>query len=686
MLNRFHVLLFLSFLLFSCFSYSQSYFDYELASVQFEGNNSFAESELKLVIESKESPMWFWIFLNSFTPFGDEKVFFDSSKTSLDKNALRDFYVANGYFQTEIKDSIIADSSGKSLILIYHINENQPSHYGKINLLGLEKISEYDYERIIGESLTIDSSKRYSEKEVLNNISSIRKFLSNTGYVFSNYDSTIVVVDTVNNLTNLELYFHTGDRHYISEIIIYKSGSSVASISNELIREIINIKPGEMYDQSKIDRSEFRLQKTELFTNLDINPVIADTSKFTIPLEVNAEIAPLNELAPDIKVDNEFSSFNAGLGLSYTRKNFFGSARKLSLSTSFRLIDVTNFNWENIFKSVDNRDSTFQGVFDFNLKLEQPFLFGRPILTTTEFYYRAQTLFDFTDKSYGAIQKLDFEMPTYTFITLLRPYLNLDASSRLTELKTPNEYSVDISSLTPGLGIELGSSKTNDLLFPTSGYFLFLTPEVFQSETEVKLSGPFIQQSLGVAEFSQKATTYFYRVQSGISFYAALNALRTSIFATKLRVGYIQTFSGGVDLIPPNKTFYAGGSNSVRGWRSRELVPKDTVQYFGISTGSDELRGGTFWLEGSFEYRKKLLQNFGVVLFTDYGNTWNGYKEVKIKDFAVAVGLGVRLYTPIAPFRLDFGTKFYNPEDQKFIFNKNFLKSLEFHFGIGEAF
>lgn len=686
MINRFYLFLIISLLSLSGFSYSQSYYDYELSSIQFEGNNSYSESELKLIIESKESPFWFWTFLNSFTPLGNEKIFFDSSKISIDKIALKEFYAANGYFQVGIEDTIIADTSGKSVTLVYNIQENQPATYGKIKLIGLGKISEYDYGRMIGESLTIDSSKRFSEKEVLINISSIREFLTNTGYVFSNYDSTIVIIDTVNNLTNLELYFHTGDRHYISEIIIYKTGSSGSSISDELIREIIGIKPGEIYDQSKIDRSEIRLQKTDLFTSLDINPVLGDTSNYKIPLEVNAEVGSLNELAPDIKVDNEFSSFNAGLGLSYTRKNFFGAARKLSSSVSFRLIDVTKFNWTNIFKSVDKRDSTFQGVFDFNLKLEQPFLFGRAILTTTELYYRSQTLFDFTENSYGATQKLDFEMPYYTFITLLRPYINIDASSRLTEIKTPNEYSIDISSLTPGLGVELGSSKTDDLLFPTSGYFLFLTPEVFQSETKVKLTGPYIQQSLAISEFSQKATAYFYRVQAGISFYTALNAFKTSIFATKLRVGYIQTFRGGVDLIPPNKTFYAGGSNSVRGWRSRELVPRDTVQYFGISTGNDELRGGTFWLEGSFEYRKKILKNFGVVLFTDYGNTWNGYNEVKINDFAVAAGLGVRLYTPIAPFRLDFGTKFYNPEDHKFIFKKNFLRSLEIHFGIGEAF
>ena len=103
------------------------------------------------------------------------------------------------------------------------------------------------------------------------------------------------------------------------------------------------LNPGDIYDQSKVDRSELRLLKTELFTSLDINPILSDTINLTIPIEVNATIGSLNELSPEIKADNEFNSFNLGLGIRYTRKNFFGDARKLTLSTSFRLIDVITY-------------------------------------------------------------------------------------------------------------------------------------------------------------------------------------------------------------------------------------------------------------------------------------------------------------------------------------------------------
>jgi outer membrane translocation and assembly module TamA len=76
----------------------------------------------------------------------------------------------------------------------------------------------------------------------------------------------------------------------------------------------------------------------------------------------------------------------------------------------------------------------------------------------------------------------------------------------------------------------------------------------------------------------------------------------------------------------------------------------------------------------------------GFVFFFDYGNTWNEIKEIRIDQVAVAFGTGLRYYSPIAPFRIDFGFKLYDPRDMQFIFEKNFFSTMVVHFGIGEAF
>jgi outer membrane protein assembly factor BamA len=289
-------------------------------------------------------------------------------------------------------------------------------------------------------------------------------------------------------------------------------------------------------------------------------------------------------------------------------------------------------------------------------------------------------------------------MPPYTFITLFRPFLSYDVAKRenifqLVDTTQSYDVYVTTSSLTPGIGVELGSSKTDDILFPTSGNFLFFTPELFNSRTEYnKLAKPVLGGPT-LSEPPISGRIYFYRLQTGLSSYIPANKMRTSVFATKLRIGYAQPFAGSADstitpeeLIPPNKTFYAGGSNSVRGWKARELVPKDTISYFGTTTETDQLRGGTFWFEGSFELRQKLNEYLGYAVFADYGNTWNGWTQIQLKDIAVALGFGIRIYTPIAPFRLDFGTKFYDPSDQNLIFKKKLVDNITIHFGIGEAF
>ncbi|MFN3693666.1 MAG: outer membrane protein assembly factor [Ignavibacterium sp.] len=669
----------LSLFILSVGSFAQRSSTFELTEIRFEGNNSFSKSDLLTQIESKESPFWLWKFLYSFTPLGSEKQYFDSLKIPLDKEAIINFYLANGFFQSKVTHEVIFDTSAQSAILIYKIQEGKASVIGDVKIFGLEKLPTEELTKLIINSITIEPQKRYVQSEVQSDINSMLQFLANNGYLFAQYDSTVVLKDSITLAAYVNIYLQSGDKYYIDGMKIYKSGVGADEITDELIKEIVNIPPGENYDQSRLERSEIRLLRTGLFNSVAINPVIRDTADFYVPIEVTTQIGTLNEISPEVKADNEFSSFNTGLGIDFIRKNLFGDARKLTLSTSFRLIDILNFNFSNLFKSSENRDSTYQGVLDTELRLEQPYLFGRPILTTTKAYYRASTFLRETERIYGANQAFDFEMPVYTFLTLLKPQFSLEVTDYESR---DNQTAIffKAKSITPAFGIETGSYKTDNFLFPTEGYNLYLYPEIFQSETDAKLEVNNIQGEVN-------ETGRFWKIQTSFSWFKSISRDKKGIVAFKLKSGYIQSLSGSYDLIPPNKTFFAGGSNSIRGWRSRELLPKDTIEYLGIRTRGDNTpRGGSFLIEGSIEFRRKFAESLGFALFADYGNVWNGYEKVVLNQFAVAGGMGLRYYSSIAPFRLDFGFKLFNPDDQKTIFQKNFLKNLEFHFGIGEAF
>jgi outer membrane protein assembly factor BamA len=268
-----------------------------------------------------------------------------------------------------------------------------------------------------------------------------------------------------------------------------------------------------------------------------------------------------------------------------------------------------------------------------------------------------------------------------TFINLLEPYITLD----WLDYSFPVPISTDtvttaVSNLTSSLGVEVGSNNSDDIYFPTSGRIISLIGQIANTDLVWKFGNPLNLLGNWIG--------YYYKLQLTLATYLTASWDNNSVVGIKAIWGHIQMLKGGPELISPNQTFFAGGSNSVRGWRARQLIPSDTINSFIPPSLNEELyiRGGNIKIEGSFEYRYRFEEDFGLAFFFDYGNTWNSYKDVTWDQIAVAVGTGFRYYSSIIPFRIDFGFKFYDPADMKFIFDKAVFKTMVFHFGVGEAF
>ncbi|MGA9292252.1 MAG: BamA/TamA family outer membrane protein [Ignavibacteriaceae bacterium] len=652
--------------------YPQTKEKYQLRSINFEGNNEYSSSTLSSVIYSEESPGWFWQFLNSFTSFGKGPVYFDSSNIQIDLSALHAYYNANGYFETRISYKYNIDSADKDVDLTYILKENKRSKFGNDSVSGIQNIPS-DVKENFKKELAFDKSQWYSQSVVQQNIDQAVNTLLNSGYMLAKFDSTIIIRDTVSNLANMDIYFTPGKRYHIDSVIVNKSGEGASEVKDMLLRDITDIRKGDYYSLEKIRQRQIRLYRTGLFNSVILSTSEKDTSGNGVPLQLNGSIGLMNELSPEIILNNQNNFFNVGLSTSYIRKNFLGNARKLTISPSFAVQNITNVDFAQIFKKFSLRDTTLLGYLDARVTIDQPYLFSKPIFGTWENYAQVNKQSDYNLTIYGSKLTFEFELPKYTFINFLSTYYNIEVTKENDRI-----YHIPPSTkLISLIGADFGRTTANDLLFPTQGYNISM-----QAEHANLL--PYIYSKIAGNKFDD---VMFYKLVLSSSFYFALDLKRNNIFAVKAKIGQIRTYMGDYSGIPLNQTFYVGGSNSVRGWRANELHPMNAPEvqnYQGVN-----VKGGTFLIEGSFEYRYRFLSNFGVVLFYDYGNTWIGYKPFRYDELAQAIGPGFRYYTQIAPFRIDFGFKFYDPIAKKYIWNnwnKHFFQNLEVHFGIGEAF
>ncbi len=112
---------------------------------------------------------------------------------------------------------------------------------------------------------------------------------------------------------------------------------------------------------------------------------------------------------------------------------------------------------------------------------------------------------------------------------------------------------------------------------------------------------------------------------------------RTSL-ALRLLVG------ASTGTLPFFEQYFVGGAETLRGYREDRFW-------------------GKYLMLGSAELRQPLARGLKGVLFTDMGDAWGGvYQGVNIQGFTqggfkprFAVGLGIRVRTPLGPIRLDYG-------------------------------
>jgi outer membrane protein insertion porin family len=174
---------------------------------------------------------------------------------------------------------------------------------------------------------------------------------------------------------------------------------------------------------------------------------------------------------------------------------------------------------------------------------------------------------------------------------------------------------------------------------------------------------------------------------------------KKAVLAFRMNAGAGYSYNSN-DVLPYEKYFFAGGSNSVRAWRPRRLGVGSVPPELATNPTADGLfdyrfeKPGEILIEGSIEARRKLVGFVNGALFLDFGNVWS-FREIQLsseasstkaswqgstqfdknfyKQFGIGTGLGFRFDFSFLVLRFDVGIKVYDPGREtgdRFLLNK----------------
>jgi translocation and assembly module TamA len=107
-----------------------------------------------------------------------------------------------------------------------------------------------------------------------------------------------------------------------------------------------------------------------------------------------------------------------------------------------------------------------------------------------------------------------------------------------------------------------------------------------------------------------------------------------------MRGGFGTTETPNFERLPSSIRFFAGGSQSVRGYAYESLGPENE---------DGDVLGGRHLLTGSVEYEHYFDDKWGLAVFLDAGNAIDNLND----DLEQGAGFGLRWKSPVGPVRID---------------------------------
>ena len=626
------------------------------------GNTKFKEKDVLGTFELK-TPNWLSWYKQ------DDRYSRESLTGDLEK--LRSYYMDRGYanFQIESTQVTIAPEKDDMYITV-NVNEGDVFKVSEIKLAGTMVVPEEQLRKL----LVFAPGDIFSRKQVTSSQQLMSYRLGADGYAFAKIDP-VPTSDNEKKTVSITFFIEPGNRVYVRHI----NFTDTTAINDETLRREMRQLEGGWLSNSAIERSKERLQRL---------PYVEKVEFETKPVAGSADLVDV-----DYKIKEGLpGQFGGGIGYSESQKftlngnfvhsNFMGTGDRIALE-----INAGKYSKSYVFAHTDPY-TTIDGV-----------------ARTTSLTYRDITQFVAASSAFstkqitGAIQ-WSYPISEYQYVqagvsankNTLVVSQGYSAQQAVDWVKQNGNTFLRTLEDTNGDGV-VNSLDSPYTIFGTQFYTYELTGGW---NFDARNRALFADRGLHVALSGRYAIP-----PSDVRYYATnfqylqyVPIWRKWLLSFNAQVDYASAL-GRTTALPPYLNYFAGGPDSVRGYRESRLGPRDNI-------GIGNPYGGNFRivnrLELIFPVPEKWKSAARVSWFYDLGNVFQTGDKVKFlgvdditpvnyhfnyANLKRSTGIAVQWLAPLGLFRFSYGIPLNPNPGDTVRFND---ETERFQFSIGQAF
>jgi outer membrane protein insertion porin family len=599
--------------LFFCFAisaYSQQ--NAEIRKIKIKGNDALDDGELLEKISFNKAS---WV---GKTFFKQEPTYYSADAWEMNKAQMKAFYQSEGYLHVKIENPELEMHPRKHKVdLLIRIDEGKPVMVEEVVFMTVDSgredsvLMEDAWQNEI-KNLKTREGERFRDDNISGDQDAIATWFSSLGFAYVGVHAGISLSqDTMK--ADVEWNIDKGPACRFGDLTI----EGLERTPEEAVIKQMTIATGDVYSSRQLAQSQKQIYELGLFRIASLQAGLTNSERETIPLSLTIEEAP---------------RWSTRFGVGYGREDKF---------RTFVDVGYLNFPGPTMRTNFYAKHSALE-PYRFEAKITKPAILGPRSSLELKPLIRRRNERGFESFIWGSDLSLYQNFSDYLAgsVSLYFERVNIDITSDFERsLRDLNQSTYSKT------GVSLGRiyNTANPRFDPTDGWSLGVNTRANSSLFDS--SYPFIKFLFEVKRYQP--------VRSGL------------VLALRMKAGSISPWEGGT-VTPFEERFFAGGSQSVRGWPRQMLGPLDED---GVPIGGNSV------FEGSIEPRIKIYHPVSMVVFLDYGNVWRDAYTLKFDEVRFAAGTGVRVSTPIGPVGIDFA----HP-----VFEEN--GDWQFHLNIGHAF